>query len=190
MGTGDVLVAAAAVLALLALWRLVWRPRSVARAFARQGIRGPPYRFLAGSLPEVKRLAVASRRGAPPLDVASHDIMPLLLPAFHGWVADYGKPRESHGYNFLACCIMIIMPFLHVLSFAPLHNKTQSHIPLTKIEAYTNECTLFSISSTKLMARDLSEIKRCVRLCSSCPIYVLLYVKEKKGNGDIITKLY
>ncbi|KAF8720916.1 hypothetical protein HU200_023318 [Digitaria exilis] len=92
MGAGDVWAAAlpvAAALLALALWRLVWRPRAVARALARQGIQGPPYRFLAGSMLQAKRLAATSRRRTPPLDVASHDIMPLLLPAFQGWVADY-----------------------------------------------------------------------------------------------------
>nr|CAB3495815.1 unnamed protein product [Digitaria exilis] len=94
MGAGDVWAAAlpvAAALLALALWRLVWRPRAVARALARQGIQGPPYRFLAGSMLQAKRLAATSRRRTPPLDVASHDIMPLLLPAFQGWVADYGR---------------------------------------------------------------------------------------------------
>uniref|UniRef100_A0A804RAH7 Cytochrome P450 709B2 n=1 Tax=Zea mays TaxID=4577 RepID=A0A804RAH7_MAIZE len=76
---------------LLALWRLVWQPRAVARSFARQGIRGPPYCFLAGSLSEAKRLARASRRRVPQLDVASHDIMPILLPPFHRWVVEYGR---------------------------------------------------------------------------------------------------
>jgi PHYB activation tagged suppressor 1 len=76
---------------LIALWwRLVRRPRAVARLLARQGVRGPAYRFLAGSLPEAKRLATAGWRRTPPLDVASHDIMPFLLPFFHTWVADYG----------------------------------------------------------------------------------------------------
>ncbi|XP_062215511.1 cytochrome P450 709B2-like [Phragmites australis] len=82
----------AALLALLlALWRLAWRPRAVARAFARQGIRGPPYRFLAGSLTEAKRLLMAGRRGVAPLDAGCHDIMPVLLPQFHRWVADHGR---------------------------------------------------------------------------------------------------
>jgi cytochrome P450 family 709 len=87
-----VAVQLAALLALLlALWRLVWRPHAVARSFARQGIRGPPYTFLAGSLPEAKRLLMAGRRGTAPLDAGCHDIMPVLLPQFHRWVADYGK---------------------------------------------------------------------------------------------------
>ncbi|XP_066388050.1 cytochrome P450 709B2-like [Miscanthus floridulus] len=87
-----VAVQLAALLALLlALWRLAWRPHAVARSFARQGVRGPPYTFLAGSLPEAKRLLMAGRRGVAPLDAACHDIMPVLLPQFHRWVADYGR---------------------------------------------------------------------------------------------------
>ncbi|KAL6594005.1 hypothetical protein ACP70R_048906 [Stipagrostis hirtigluma subsp. patula] len=86
------LVAALLVaLVLVALWRLAWRPHAVARAFARQGVRGPPYRFLAGSLPEAKRLAADGRRGVPPLDAGSHDIMPVLLPHIHRWAAEYGR---------------------------------------------------------------------------------------------------
>ncbi|PAN49477.1 hypothetical protein PAHAL_9G451900 [Panicum hallii] len=80
-----------AALLLLALWRLAWRPRAVARAFARQGVRGPPYAFLAGSLPEMKRLLMAGRVGVAPLDATCHDIMPVLLPQFHRWAADYGR---------------------------------------------------------------------------------------------------
>ena len=89
--------AAGAVAALMAalllalLWRLAWRPRAVARAFARQGVRGPPYTFLAGSLPEMKRLLIAGRVGVAPLDATCHDIMPVLLPMFHRWVAHYGN---------------------------------------------------------------------------------------------------
>ncbi|OEL27690.1 Cytochrome P450 709B2 [Dichanthelium oligosanthes] len=87
-----VAVQLAALLALLlALWRLAWRPRAVARSFARQGIRGPPYTFLAGSLPEAKRLLMAGRIGVAPLDAGCHDIMPILLPQFHRWVAEYGR---------------------------------------------------------------------------------------------------
>ncbi|GJN07755.1 hypothetical protein PR202_ga25614 [Eleusine coracana subsp. coracana] len=73
------------------LWRLSWRPRAVAWSFARQGIRGPPYAFLTGSLLEAKRLAAAGRIGVPPLDAGSHDIMPLVLPVVHTWTAEYGK---------------------------------------------------------------------------------------------------
>ncbi|KAL6878367.1 hypothetical protein ACP4OV_012537 [Aristida adscensionis] len=78
----------------LALWYLVWRPRAIASSLAGQGVRGPPYHFLAGSMPEAKRL-VAGRRGVPPLHVASHDIIPLLLPQFHRWVTEYAHfPKD------------------------------------------------------------------------------------------------
>ncbi|KAJ1296973.1 hypothetical protein BS78_01G342600 [Paspalum vaginatum] len=83
-------LAAFLALLLVALWRLAWQPRAVARAFARQGIRGPSYTFLAGSLLEAKRLVMDGRRGAA-LDAGCHDIMPVLLPPFSRWVADYGK---------------------------------------------------------------------------------------------------
>ena len=101
-----VAVAAAALMAaaaLLALWFLAWRPRAVARAFARQGVRGPPYTFLAGSLPEMKRLLIAGRVGVAPLDATCHDIMPVLLPQFHRWVADYG--------NLCHSCFLFSLPF-------------------------------------------------------------------------------
>jgi hypothetical protein len=107
------LLAAALLVLLLALWRrLVWQPRAVARSFARQGIRGPPYSFLAGSLPEVKRLARASRRRVPHLDVGCHDIMPILLPPFHRWVVEYGNPNAPtyifFGIFFLYSVLLLI----------------------------------------------------------------------------------
>ncbi|KAL6850355.1 hypothetical protein ACP4OV_020982 [Aristida adscensionis] len=75
----------------LVLWRRVWRPHAVARSFARQGIRGPPYRFPAGSLPEARRLLAAGRRGVPPLDPSCHDFMPVCLPPLQRWIADHGR---------------------------------------------------------------------------------------------------
>ncbi|XP_066392168.1 cytochrome P450 709B3-like isoform X2 [Miscanthus floridulus] len=72
---------------LLALWRrLVWQPRALAQSFARQGIRGPPYRFLAGSLPEVKRLALRTWTS-----VAMTSCLSCCLPPFHRWVVEYGR---------------------------------------------------------------------------------------------------
>ncbi|KAL6878372.1 hypothetical protein ACP4OV_012542 [Aristida adscensionis] len=85
------LLLAALLPPVLALWRLVWRPHAVARSFARQGVRGPPYRFLVGSLPEAKRLAAVGRHGVLPLDAGSHDIIPVLLPHLHRWTAEYGR---------------------------------------------------------------------------------------------------
>ena len=77
MGTGGVGLVAAAltVVVVTMLWtvlvRLVWRPYAVARAFARQGIRGPPYRVLVGNGKEVQAMRAAT--SGDTLDLASHD---------------------------------------------------------------------------------------------------------------------
>lgn len=73
-----------------AIWHLVWRPYTVTRWFERQGIRGPPYRLVVGSLLEIKRMMVAGRAKAP-LDTGCHDYTPLAIPFFHKWFSDYGK---------------------------------------------------------------------------------------------------
>ncbi|CAL4922853.1 unnamed protein product [Urochloa decumbens] len=89
MGAGGVWAAALMLLALG--WHLVWRPRAVARSLARQGVRGAPYRFLAGSMLEAKRLVAAGRLGVAPLDAGNHDVAPVVLPPFHIWTAQYGR---------------------------------------------------------------------------------------------------
>ncbi|KAL6657482.1 hypothetical protein ACP70R_005262 [Stipagrostis hirtigluma subsp. patula] len=86
----SVLAAAAACLcvhaALEALW---WRPRRLERHFARHGVRGPGYRFFAGSSVELVRLMVAaSSRPAPP--DAPHDVLPRVLAFYHHWRKLYG----------------------------------------------------------------------------------------------------
>lgn len=94
MGAGvwAALQVAALLPLLLALWwHLVWRPRAVARSFARQGIRGAPYTFLVGSMLKTKRLVVAGRTGAAPMDAGNHDIVPVVLRPLHTWTAEYGK---------------------------------------------------------------------------------------------------
>ncbi|XBH71786.1 hypothetical protein VPH35_099189 [Triticum aestivum] len=72
------------------LWHLVWRSYAVAGWFERQGIRGPPYRFVLGSLWEMKQMLVVER-GKTPLDIGSHDYTSRINPFFHKWAADYGK---------------------------------------------------------------------------------------------------
>ncbi|KAL5198597.1 hypothetical protein ABZP36_002109 [Zizania latifolia] len=84
--------AAAAVLAsclLDALARLVWRPRAVAAALRRQGVRGPGYRLFVGNLGDIKRLRAAGAGVA--LDVASHDFTPIVHPEFREWIPLYGR---------------------------------------------------------------------------------------------------
>ncbi|PAN25818.1 hypothetical protein PAHAL_4G327800 [Panicum hallii] len=93
-GTTGLLVGAALAVVLVpwlwaALVHLVWRPRAVARAFARQGVRGPPYRFLAGNNAEVKAMRAAA--GGETLDRGSHDVVPRVLPHYRAWASRYGR---------------------------------------------------------------------------------------------------
>ncbi|XBI87397.1 hypothetical protein VPH35_025496 [Triticum aestivum] len=89
----NVVQALAAVLTLLvitrALWYLLWRPYAVARWFEQQGIRGPPYKFLVGSLPDCQRMLVAGR--VKDLDTSSHDCITTVQPFFRKWASLYGK---------------------------------------------------------------------------------------------------
>ncbi|CAN6216419.1 unnamed protein product [Urochloa humidicola] len=69
-----------------ALW---WRPRRMEAHFARQGVRGPPYRFLLGSVTEmVALMADAAARPMSPPD--SHDALPRVLAFYHYWRKIYG----------------------------------------------------------------------------------------------------
>jgi PHYB activation tagged suppressor 1 len=71
-----------------ALWHLLWRPYAVARSLGRQGIRGPPYRFAVGCLPECRRMVIAGR--ATPLDAGCHNYTSYVQPFVQKWIADYG----------------------------------------------------------------------------------------------------
>uniref|UniRef100_A0ACD5YA06 Uncharacterized protein n=1 Tax=Avena sativa TaxID=4498 RepID=A0ACD5YA06_AVESA len=72
-----------------AVWYLVWRPYAVARWFRRQGIQGPPYRLVVGSLPEFRRLLISGRAYA--LDAGCHDYASLVYPFFQKWGSEYGR---------------------------------------------------------------------------------------------------
>jgi cytochrome P450 family 709 len=93
-GVGVGMVAAAiAVVALTWLWavllHLVWRPYAVARAFERQGVRGPAYRFFVGNNKEVKTMLAAT--SGETLDVRCHDFVPRVMPYYRAWTSRYGR---------------------------------------------------------------------------------------------------
>ncbi|KAF7089428.1 hypothetical protein CFC21_092407 [Triticum aestivum] len=69
-----------------ALW---WRPRRLEAHFAAQGVRGPPYRFLLGSVKEMVGLMVeaSSKPMSPP---TSHNALPRVLAFYHYWRKIYG----------------------------------------------------------------------------------------------------
>jgi len=68
---------------------LIWRPYAFHKAYAGQGIRGPPYRILVGSVPEYTELLRESH--AQPIENISHDIVPRMMPHYLKWRQIYGE---------------------------------------------------------------------------------------------------
>ncbi|KAL5200283.1 hypothetical protein ABZP36_021486 [Zizania latifolia] len=69
-----------------ALW---WRPRRLEAHFARQGVRGPSYRFLVGSVREMVAL-MAEAAAKPMAPAAAHNALPRVLAFYHYWRKIYG----------------------------------------------------------------------------------------------------
>ncbi|XBI11191.1 hypothetical protein VPH35_138295 [Triticum aestivum] len=69
-----------------ALW---WRPRRLEAHFARQGVRGPPYRFLVGCVREMVAL-MAEATAKPMSPATSHNALPRVLAFYHYWRKIYG----------------------------------------------------------------------------------------------------
>ncbi|XP_010044379.2 cytochrome P450 CYP749A22 [Eucalyptus grandis] len=80
----------------LILWSLTelarqlwWNPLRIQRTMARQGIKGPPYRFLHGSTRETMKMRMEAR--STPMDDLSHDILPKVQPHIDSWINTYGR---------------------------------------------------------------------------------------------------
>ncbi|CAM0879881.1 unnamed protein product [Alopecurus aequalis] len=84
-------VAALAYLAVKLMEVLWWRPRRVEEHFARQGIRGPPYRFFIGCVREMVALMVAASAKPMPPPYRSHNVLPRVLAFYHHWKKIYGS---------------------------------------------------------------------------------------------------
>lgn len=102
---------AAAYMAVKLLEVLWWRPRRVEAHFARQGIRGPPYRFFIGCVREMVALMVASSAKPMPPPYRSHNVLPRVLAFYHHWKKIYGTYARSdiatlHKYIQVACHAM------------------------------------------------------------------------------------
>ncbi|XP_077218160.1 cytochrome P450 709B1-like [Tasmannia lanceolata] len=82
-----------AVLLISRLWKvfnvLLWRPYSLKKCFAKQGIRGPSYSFMSGSLEEIKSLK--KNVGEMVMDIHCHDFIPRVLPHYYKWSSQYGE---------------------------------------------------------------------------------------------------
>ncbi|KAK6260423.1 Cytochrome P450 - like 6 [Theobroma cacao] len=68
---------------------VVWRPHALTKCFKKQGIRGPPYSLLRGSLDEIKKLRQAAEEII--LDTNSNDIVKRVLPHYYIWSSEYGE---------------------------------------------------------------------------------------------------
>ncbi|EPS72942.1 hypothetical protein M569_01814 [Genlisea aurea] len=64
-------------------------PRRIKSIMEKQGVSGPPPRFLFGNLPEMAALIGKSTSGD--MDSVSHDIVGRLLPHFVAWSEQHGK---------------------------------------------------------------------------------------------------
>nr|BAF02551.1 putative brassinosteroid hydroxylase [Solanum lycopersicum] len=63
------------------------RPRKIEKHFAKQGIRGPPYKFFIGNAKEIVSLMLKASSQTMPL---SHNILPRVLSFYHHWKKIYG----------------------------------------------------------------------------------------------------
>ncbi|KAG9451182.1 hypothetical protein H6P81_011147 [Aristolochia fimbriata] len=87
------------VMVLLGLWLLfklwvifkavIWRPYAVTKWFQKQGLRGPSYKFISGSLQEIKRLTKLAKEIV--METHSNDITPRVLAHYHKWSFEHGK---------------------------------------------------------------------------------------------------
>ncbi|XVF33010.1 hypothetical protein REPUB_Repub17cG0131600 [Reevesia pubescens] len=68
---------------------VVWRPYALTKSFKKQGVKGPPYSLLRGSLNEIKKLKKAAEEII--LDTHSDDILKRVLPHYYVWSLEYGE---------------------------------------------------------------------------------------------------
>ncbi|THU48739.1 hypothetical protein C4D60_Mb06t02200 [Musa balbisiana] len=102
--TGACMLAALKVLHLL--W---WRPRKLEEHFARQGIRGPRYRFFTGCVKEMVGLMLEAS-SKPMMPQNSHNILPRVLPFYHHW-------KKIYGARFI---LLLLPPLFLLLWFSGL----------------------------------------------------------------------
>ncbi|CAM8911546.1 unnamed protein product [Rhodiola kirilowii] len=68
---------------------VLWlRPRKIQDHFAKQGVRGPPYKFLIGNVKELMDLMLNA--SSQPISPFSHNILPRVLSFYHHWKKIYG----------------------------------------------------------------------------------------------------
>lgn len=87
---------------------LTWRPYAFQKAYTSQGIRGPPYRILVGSVPDYRELLREAQ--AQPMQKISHDIVPRIMPHYHKWCHIYGSLSfilfSFNAFSTFICCFL------------------------------------------------------------------------------------
>ncbi|CAL4930790.1 unnamed protein product [Urochloa decumbens] len=92
------------------LHRMWWRPRRLERALRAQGLRGTPYRLLAGDLREHARLC--REAWSRPLPLRCHDVAPRVAPFLCRVVREHGNPPAP-------CCLSWFGPVPRVIVTDP-----------------------------------------------------------------------
>ena len=81
-----------AILVQLLTWlrNVLWEPLRLKRFMAKQGVGGPPFRFLVGNQPEASKYA-HSFPEALPLDDEFGDFSPTVTPQYALYFPKYGR---------------------------------------------------------------------------------------------------
>jgi PHYB activation tagged suppressor 1 len=86
-------------------WIVLWRPYALIKSFEKQGIKGPSYSILHGTLPEMKTLLKAANEVI--LDTNCHDIAPRVQPHYNRWSAEYGQFISSSSLVLSFACYWV-----------------------------------------------------------------------------------
>lgn len=86
---------------------IIWRPYAVTKSFRQQGIVGPRYSLLTGSLDEIKKLREVALETV--VDTNSNDIIARVFPHYHKWFSEYGTSIPSLLYTLRFIYIYIYM---------------------------------------------------------------------------------
>ena len=119
------IAAAVAALAAKLMEVLWWRPRRVEEHFARQGIRGPPYRFFIGCVREMVALMVAASAKPMPPPYRSHNVLPRVLAFYHHWKKIYGTVPPCMPIHGLLLCFCSRSNFSLLLPFFIRNEKRE-----------------------------------------------------------------
>lgn len=101
-----VTLAASAIWAILL--KYVWEPLRMKRIMGKQGVTGPPYRFLFGNILEL----IAHQKSQPvlPLDDDHYSLCPGILPHHTLYAPKYGKAQFKMQLVSVLTCHWSLMP--------------------------------------------------------------------------------